>query len=152
MRASEVINELFDSQGIEWEDDTHARFNVNGESFMAWFRRDAGGGNYYDFQFAHEQQHDDGVLSTFSNTGKIGAAAPRVLAYAVQCIEEFISKKRPRSLGFRGKKEDGRDRLYAKMAPVLSKRLAALGYTLKTRTVGRGPSSEGGIQFTLYRD
>ncbi len=147
--------ELFDTKGIVWIDKTHARFEVNGQQFLAWFKQDIGGGSYYEFQFAHETadpSQESGSKGTFSNTGLVGPGASKVFGYAVQCVEEFLKANHPGSVGFRGQKADGRDTLYMRMMPVLAKRIESIGYTISSKEKGPGYRSAGGVDFTLKRN
>ena len=150
MRSRDYLTELFNTKGVVWANKTMATFEVNGQGFVASFKRDAGGSSYYDFDFLHIT---DKGKSTFNNTGLTGAASSRVFGYAVECVETFIERVRPHSLGFIGFENDGRATLYSRMARVLERRFAPLGYTISSKPLGamtvrrNGP----GTQFTLTR-
>lgn len=139
MLVREILNELFDTRGVQWVSPTMATFDVGSEHFAAYFNRDAGGGNYYSFFFVHEDgvPDENGVSkSTFNNTGKLGSAGLRVFGYALQALEEFIAKNKPQGLEFTGFEKDGRVTLYTKMIAALDSRMKAIGYKITSKPLG----------------
>jgi hypothetical protein len=125
------IDELFDSTGIEWTDNTHAEFNVGGEHYLAHFKQDSGGSHYYEFAFGADRPK--AAFSRTDNIGTVGSEGPKVFGKALDCLETFILKNKPNGVEFIGKSDTKRDVLYSRMAQVLGKRLAKLGYTLSKR-------------------
>lgn len=149
------LDELFDTEGVTWEDKTHAIFSVGDETFKAAFVRDAGGGNHYDFAFyaekglsAPEDDRDAQKAAKYGNTGDVGRASVKVFSYALAALEQFIASYKPYSIAFTGDPNTKRDVLYNRMALALETRIKKLGYHL---TIKRG-SMSGLLRFSLKRE
>jgi hypothetical protein len=155
MRIREIttnsLNELFDSSAsaITWENDVEGRFTVDGIEYVVFFKRDAGGSNYYDFRFSDVSADDKGEMH---NTGRAGVAAMKVFGIASNAVLEFLKRKRPRGLGFAGMKKDGRDVFYAKMIPYIAKRAGPIGYTMSVRSMGQPAFNSERDEYQLTRE
>lgn len=126
------LNELFDQDIGDIDTKTgknRFNFNINGQDYFVLF--DSDGGDYYRMFYGYADRLEKYIPNSRRaenpQTSKDGI---KVLSTVVAYTEKFIKQATPEIIEFSGARELGLDKLYNKMARVLSSRVKALGYKI----------------------
>lgn len=104
-------------------------FNINGQDYFVLF--DSDGGDYYRMFYGYADRLEKYIPNSRKEEKQQASKDTiKVLSTVVAYTERFIKKAAPEIIEFSGAREFGLDKVYTKMAKILSNRLKAIGYKI----------------------